>query len=108
MAGLEPRVLLDYDEDEFEALMRAVTAKRREDAWTQSTEILAHIYETLAAILARLDAGIATVAAKETRQIRPVEPYPRPEWVREDEGSGDGDDVVVVRSMRDALSVLQN
>jgi hypothetical protein len=80
-AGLNPRAVADFDEDEFRSLDAAVRARERHASWTNVNEILATCVEALSAIHARLEAGIATVSVQHTKEIEEPEPYPRPEWV---------------------------
>lgn len=105
LAGLDPRVVADCDEDEFKALAEAVREKHRMDSWTNTHEVLAAAVEALWSVLAQLQAGIPVVQVRTTKKAREPEPYPRPEWVKPAGTSDDG--VVVVASPGDALRMMK-
>lgn len=52
----------------------------RAATWTQDTELLAGILETLIAIAQRLNAGVPVVMQKQTGKIKPTT-IPRPDWL---------------------------
>lgn len=70
--------LLELDDDDLEVIGEECLAA----TWTQDTELLASILETLAAIAARLNAGIPVVMQERAGKVKPVR-VPRPSWLPE-------------------------
>lgn len=103
LAGLHPRQVADLDEDEYDSLVGAVERRQREADWGNLHEAVAAAVEALWAILARLDAGIATISVAKTQ--RPADPgrFPRPDWVDET----DDPDEIVVGSPAEALRLMR-
>lgn len=78
----------------------AVEESRRR-SWTNDTELLASAVELLAAILARLDAGILAVMVKKLSAPSTPARVKRPAWV----GAPDDDTATV--SPRDFFSMMR-
>jgi hypothetical protein len=111
-AGLSPRVVGDLDEDEYHALVRAVTEHDQERAWSNREELLAGAVEVLGAIHNQLAAGVRTVMVKDIGKPEEVQSVPRPPWVKERrdaDGSSTDDEegVIVVKHVRDALTLIR-
>lgn len=113
LTGLDPRVVADLDEDDFDSLTRAVEKRERSASWTNTNEQLAAVVEALWMLIARLDAGIATVSVHTTKKPKDLGTYPRPEWVRvlkakaESRAAQDESGVVVVTKVGDALRMMK-
>lgn len=101
--GLDPRVVADLDQDEFNALAEAVLDEDRRNAWTATNEALAAVVEALWMILARLEAGIGVVEVRQTKRPKDLGRYPRPDWIK----PRDPDGVVVVTHVGDALRMMK-
>jgi hypothetical protein len=108
---MDPARIADLDEDELDALVRAVQEVEREKAWGNLHEICATIAEGVWMLNGRLEAGVPVVTIKQSKEPAKPDRYPRPDWVRKQqadaEAKGDEDDVIVVHSVREALGVLK-
>lgn len=82
MTGLPVADLLELDQSELDVISEAARAS----TWTQNTEFLASILESLWAIEQRLGAGIPVVMVKRADGFKPVT-VPRPDWIPESQGS---------------------
>lgn len=103
LARLDPRSVAELDEDEFHALVRSVRERERTLSWTSTHEGIAACVEALWAIIARLDAGIATVQVAKTRKPKDFGRYPRPSWVKSEKPRE-----VVFTSVADAIRMMRN
>lgn len=105
LAGLDPRVVADYDEDEFQALTNAIRDRAEIASWTNLHEILCSVVESIWQLSAQIDAGLKVVNIKGT--TKPADPgrYKRPKWVEPDGGKDDG--VIVVRSPAEAMRMMK-
>ena len=101
-AGLDPRHVGDFDEDELLSLVEAVDEIQQERAWTNLHEGVAACVEALWAMLARLEAGIAVVQVKQTHKPAQPERYPRPDWI-----SGSEPNEIVVTHVGDAIRIMK-
>ena len=98
--------MADLDEDEFYALDRAVRDRLRDESWTNTHELLATIAHAIWQVSARLDAGVPVGMVAQLPKPEEPEQYPRPEWIKAQEKDHD-DGVVVVRHVRDALTLIK-
>lgn len=99
---MAPDVVADLDEDGVRYLAEAVADRERDQAWTNTEELLAAVVEALWAVLSRLEAGIGTVSMKRTRKVEERDPYPRPDWIKPAEPPE-----IVVTHPGDAIRILK-
>jgi hypothetical protein len=98
----------ELDEDEYGAVVEALQDKDRAEQWANLHELQAATVEALWAILSRLDAGVVTVAANQTKAPKDRGRYPRPQWVTDDDPEGDDEgDVIVVHHVADAVHMMR-
>lgn len=67
---------MELDDDDIQV----VADECRAATWTQDTELLAGILETLTAIAQRLNAGVPVVMQEKTGKFKPMR-IPRPDWL---------------------------
>ena len=80
-------------ESQLAAVTEVATQEARRLSWSQDSELLASILETLQRIAARLDLGVPVGMVSKLKAIPTIPRIPRPEWVKEVEPaapSGDG------------------
>lgn len=95
------------DEDEWEAVSEAVAERTRSEQWNTTHELLAVLIERTDALLARLDAGVATVQVKKIDAPRDPISIDRPDFIERGTNSEDSDsDEVRIVSLQELARML--
>lgn len=74
-------------EPQLAAVAEVATDEARRLAWSQDSELLASILDTLQRIAARLDLGVPVGMVSKLKALPTMPRIPRPEWVKEAEQS---------------------
>ena len=83
LTGLGLADLGGLSESQMAGVADVAALEERRRAWSQDTEMLAGILETLRRIEARLDAGVRVALDHKIPAPRSVPAITRPEWVQE-------------------------
>ncbi len=101
LTGVDPGFLLNLDEQQLAAVQEVAVEESRRRSWTNDTELLASVVDLLAAILARLNAGIPVGMVKKLSTPSTPTRVKRPVW------TDDPDDDTATVSPRDFFSMMR-